>query len=93
MATDDGDILFDFDTYEEFKTERLKLNYENTLQLWYSLPSELRSIDNQRVRAYTSRQQRMQKGKAKLFVVYYVLFRQTFLKKRIHSKGRKTRMF
>ena len=32
MATDDGDILFDFDTYEEFKTERLKLNYENTLQ-------------------------------------------------------------
>ena len=40
MAADngiDGNSLFDFDTYEEFRKERLKLNYENTLKLWYSL--------------------------------------------------------
>jgi hypothetical protein len=43
---DDNDILFEFQTYEEFQKERLKLNNENTLKLWYSLPSNLTSIDN-----------------------------------------------
>ncbi|CAF1498497.1 unnamed protein product [Rotaria sordida] len=32
-GNDDGDILFDFNTYEEFKNEQLKLNYESTLKL------------------------------------------------------------
>lgn len=86
-TNDDGDILFDFNTYEEFKTERLKLNYESTLKLWYSLPSGLPSIDNQRVKGHTPRQQRVRMRKAKIFVVYYKLLKRTFLKKKIRSKG------
>jgi len=92
-TNDDGDILFDFNTYEEFKNERLKLNYESTLKLWYSLPSGLPTIDNRRVRGYTRRQQRIRLGKVELFVVYYILLKRTFLKKKIRSKGRKTRIF
>lgn len=88
---DDGNILFDFDTYEEFRKERLKLNYESTLKIWYSLPSGLPNIDNERVKGYTHRQQRVRMGKAKLFVVYYMLFKRTFLKNRIRSKGKKTK--
>ena len=88
--TNDGsDILFDFNTYAEFKNERLKLNYENTLKLWYSLPSVLPSIDNRFLRRHTSRQQRVQLRKMKLFAMYYILLKRTFLKKRIRSKGRK----
>ncbi|CAF4004367.1 unnamed protein product [Rotaria sp. Silwood2] len=40
----DSDIPFEFKTYEEFKSERLKLNHENTLKLWYSLPSGLPTV-------------------------------------------------
>jgi hypothetical protein len=95
MAADNGsgDTLFDFNTYEEFKNERLKLNYESTLKLWYSLPSVLPSIDNRLLRQHTSRQQRVRMGKITLFPIYYILLKRTFLKKRLRSKGRKTRMF
>jgi hypothetical protein len=92
-TNNDGDILFDFSTYEDFKNERLKINYESSLKVWYSLPSGLPSIDNQRVRGYTSRQQRLRMGKVSLFVVYCILFKRTFLRKRIYSKGRQTRFF
>ena len=92
-TNEDGNILFVFKTYEEFKKERLKLNYESTLKLWYSLPSGLPSIENQRVRGYTSRQQRVRMGKVSLFVVYCTLLKRTFLRKRICSKGRERRMF
>ena len=92
MATDDSDIPLVFNSYEEFKNERSKLNYENTLKIWYSLPSGLPNMDNPRVTRHTSRQQRIRKGKAKLFIVYYILFKRTFLKKRIRSKGRQTGM-
>ena len=88
---DDGNTLFDFDTYEEFRNERLKLNYENTLKIWYSLPSGLPGTDNERVREHTTRQQRIRKGKAKLFVLYYILFNRTFLRNRVHAKGKKVK--
>ncbi|UJR17091.1 hypothetical protein I4U23_003988 [Adineta vaga] len=84
---DDGDTLFAFNTYEEFKNERVKINYENTLQLWYSLPSGLPKIDNQRIKEYSSRQQRMRMGKVSAFAVYCALFKRTPLRKRISSKG------
>ncbi|CAF1463241.1 unnamed protein product [Didymodactylos carnosus] len=45
-TNDDDDVLFQYKTYEEFRTARLKLNYESSLKLWYSLPSDLASIDN-----------------------------------------------
>ena len=92
-TNENGDDLFVFKTYEEFKNERLKLNYESTLKLWYSLPSGLPSIEDQRVRGYTSRQQYARMGKVSLFAVYGTLLRRTFLKKKIDSKGRERRMF
>ena len=72
---EDGDILFAFKTYEEFKNERLKLNYESTLKLWYSLPSGLPRIENRRIREYTSRQQRVRMGKVSFFAVYCMLLK------------------
>src|SRR5690242_6592738 len=91
--TNDGDVLFDFNTYEEFKKERVKLNYESTLKLWYSLPSELPSVDNQRIRGYSTRQQRARIRKVKRFVVYCLLLKRTFLRRKIRSKGRKMKVF
>ncbi|CAF3412441.1 unnamed protein product [Rotaria sp. Silwood1] len=49
----DSDKYFEFKTYEEFRKERLKLNYDNTLKLWYSLPDTLPINDNNRVRRQT----------------------------------------
>ncbi|CAF1064917.1 unnamed protein product [Rotaria sordida] len=54
----DTDKYFEFKTYEEFRKERLKLNYDNTLKLWYSLPDTLPLNDNNRVRRHTRKQQR-----------------------------------
>ncbi|CAF0943955.1 unnamed protein product [Adineta steineri] len=86
-TNDDGNILFDFSTYEEFRTERLKINYENTLKLWYSLPSGLPTVDNRRVRRYSHREQRARKKKVMRFCAYYVLLKRTPYKKKVYAKG------
>ncbi|CAF1478785.1 unnamed protein product [Rotaria sp. Silwood1] len=54
----DTNTYFEFKTYEEFRKERLKLNYDNTLKLWYSLPDTLPISDNNRVRRQTRKEQR-----------------------------------
>lgn len=82
-----GDTYFEYKTYEEFRKERLKLNYDSTLKLWYSLPNGLPSVDNNLVRRQTTKQQRARIRKLKFFAFYCTLFRKTFLKKKIHSKG------
>ncbi|CAF0822390.1 unnamed protein product [Rotaria sordida] len=82
-----NDIYFEFETYEEFRKERLKLNYDSTLKLWYSLPNGLPTLDNNLVRRQTIKQQRARLRKMKFFAFYCTLFKKTFLKKKIQSKG------
>ncbi|CAF2957672.1 unnamed protein product [Rotaria sp. Silwood2] len=84
----DTETYFEFKTYEEFQKERLKLNYDNTLKLWYSLPNCLPTTDNNLVRRQTLKQQRARLRKMKFFAFYCTLFKKTFLKKKIHSKGK-----
>ena len=86
---EDKDILFEFKSYEEFTKERLKLNYENTLKLWYSLPAGLPNIDDGLVQRRTPRQQRKIFRKIKVLYLYSKLFKRTCLKKKIYSKGEK----
>ncbi|CAF2505309.1 unnamed protein product [Rotaria sp. Silwood2] len=83
----DTDTYFEFKTYEEFRKERLKLNYDSTLKLWYSLPTGLPTTDNNLVRRQTPKQQRARLRKMKFFAFYCALLKKTFLKKKIHSKG------
>ena len=85
----DKDVLFQYKTYEEFREERLKLNYDSTLKLWYSLPSGLPTIDNKLVRRQTPKQQRARVRNMKFFAFYCSLLNKTFLKKKIHSEGKK----
>jgi hypothetical protein len=89
LNANDKDILFEFNTYEEFTKERLKLNYENTLKLWYSLPADLPNIDDGPVQRRTRRQQRAIFRKTKLLYIYSKLFKRTCLKKKIYSRGEK----
>ncbi|CAM4926071.1 unnamed protein product [Rotaria socialis] len=70
LNPNDNNIFFEFNTYEEFTKERLKLNYEQTLKLWYSRPADLSNIDNQFIRRRTPRQQRAVLRKMKLFYFY-----------------------
>jgi hypothetical protein len=86
-----NDILFEFQTYEEFRRERLKLNNESTLKLWHSLPSNLTNIDNTLFRRQTIRQQRKRTRNFKCFAIYSLLLRKTCLKNKIHSKGKKNK--
>jgi hypothetical protein len=89
LNANDKDILFEFDTYEEFTKERLKLNYENTLKLWYSLPAGLPNMDDGFVQRRTPRQQRKTFRKIKLLYLYSKFFKRTCLKKKIYSRGEK----
>ena len=77
----DNDVLFEFNNYEEFRSSRLKLNHESTLKLWYSLPSDLRDIQNKLFRQQTLRQQRSRARNLKFFAFY-----SSFLKKNISQK-------
>ncbi|CAF4332261.1 unnamed protein product, partial [Rotaria sordida] len=81
----DTDTYFEFKTYEEFRKERLKLNYDCTLKLWYSLPDTLPTNDNNRVRRQTRKQQRARFRKIRNYLVYAILFKKTSLKKKIKS--------
>ncbi|CAF4025210.1 unnamed protein product [Adineta steineri] len=84
----DTDTYFEFKTYEEFRAARLKLNYDSTLKLWYSLPEGLpTSEDNQLVRRQTTRQQRARVTYMKFYAFYCTLLKKTFLRKKIQSKG------
>ncbi|CAF1316580.1 unnamed protein product [Rotaria sordida] len=83
----DNDILFEFESYEEFQRERLKLNAESTLKLWYSLPSNLTNIDNKLIRQQTLKQQKKRLRNLKFFAIYSMFLKKTFLKNRIRSKG------
>ena len=89
MDNSQADAFFDYATYDEYRTERLKLNYENTLQLWYALPAGLPTMDNQLVRRQTPKQQRARLRHMKFFAFYYSLLKKTFFKKKIHSKGKR----
>jgi hypothetical protein len=82
------DTYFEYKTYEEFRKERLKLNYDSTLKLWYSLPQGLPSADNQLVRRQTPKQQRARVRRMKFYAFYCTLLKKTFLRKKIQSKGR-----
>jgi hypothetical protein len=88
MDNSAGDAYFEFKTYEEFRKERLKLNYDSTLKLWYSLPNGLPTIDNKLVRRQTPKQQRARVRNMKFFAFYYTLLKKTFLRKKIQSKGK-----
>ncbi|CAF1387097.1 unnamed protein product [Rotaria sordida] len=85
MDNFDIDTYFEFKTYEEFRKERLKLNYDCTLKLWYSLPDTLPTNDNNRVRRQTRKQQRARFRKIRHYLVYAILFKKTSLKKKIKS--------
>jgi len=82
------DTYFEFKTYEEFRIERLKLNYDSTLKLWYSLPNGLPTMDNKLVRRQTTKQQRARIRNMKFFALYCTLLKKTFLRKKIQSKGK-----
>lgn len=83
----DNDIFFDFPNYEEFRRERLKLNNENTLKLWHSLPTNLTNIDSKLFRHQTPRQQKKRIRNFKFFAMYSLFLKKTFFKNKIHSKG------
>jgi hypothetical protein len=85
----DDDVLFEFPSYEEFRKERLKLNNECTLKLWYSLPWSLTNIDKKLIRQQTLRQQKKRFRSFKLLAIYSLLLKNTCLKNRIRSKGKK----
>lgn len=87
MDRSDADNLFEYPTYEEFRHERLQLNHDSTLKLWYSLPPGLPALNNQLVRRQTPKQQRARVRSFKFFAFYCTLLKKTFLKKTIHSKG------
>jgi len=87
MDNFNADTFFEFKTYEEFRTERLKLNYDSTLKLWYSLPNGLPTTDNQLVRRQTPKQQRTRVRNMKFYAFYCTLLKKTFLRKRIQKKG------
>jgi len=93
LNANDKDILFEFNTYEEFTKERLKLNYENTLKLWYSLPADLSNIDDGLIQRRTPRQQRKIFRKVKVLYVYSKLLKRTSLKKKIYSRGENLQLF
>lgn len=82
-----NDVLFKFNTYEEFNKERLELNYENTLKIWYSLPTSLPDINDQRVKRHTLQEQQARERKIKFFTFYGRLLKRTCLKNYIHSRG------
>lgn len=88
MDNMDTDTYFEYKTYEEFRKERLKLNYDSTLKLWYSLPNGLPTTDNQLVRRQTPKQQNKRVRNMKFFALYCTLFKNTFLRKKIQSKGK-----
>jgi hypothetical protein len=85
---DDKDVLFEYTTYEEFRSSRLKLNHENTLKLWYSLSSNLSNIDNKLFRQQTLQQQRTRARNFKFFAFYSSILKKTCLKEKIRSKGK-----
>lgn len=87
MNKDDDESLFQFDTYEEFQRERLKLNHDNTLKLWSLLPSTLDGIDSQLCQRRTLQQQKKQYRSFKFFAFYSLILKKTFLKKKIRSRG------
>ena len=93
LNNDDKNALFEFQNYEEFTKERLKLNYENTLKLWYSLPASLPNDSDGLVPRRTRGQQRKIFRKVKLLYVYSRLLHRTCFKKRIYFRGKKLPSF
>lgn len=89
MDNTQTDMFFQYSIYEEFRRERLILNHDSTLKLWYSLPNGLPSSDNPIVRRQTSKEQRKRIRKMKFFAFYCTLLKKTFLRKKIQSKGLK----
>lgn len=87
LTEDDKHVFFEFSTYEEFTKERLKLNHENTLEHWYSLPTDLSNIDETFIQRHAPRQQRAIFRKLKVLYVYSKLLKRTCLKKKIYSKS------
>jgi hypothetical protein len=87
MDTTNTDTFFAYSTYEEFRRERLQLNHDSTLKLWYTLPTSLPRLDNKLVRRQTHKQQRIRVRKMKFFAFYCTLLNKTILAKKIHSKG------
>ena len=87
MNTNDTNTFFEYATYDEFRRERLVLNHESALNLWYSLPAGLPTLANSLVRRQTPKEQRSRLRKMKFFAFYCTLLRKTFLRKRIHGKG------
>lgn len=84
----DDDALFEFQNYDDFRRERIKLNHDNTLKLWYSLPTNLTNIDNKLFRQQTLRQQRKRFRNFKFFAVCSMILKRTFLKNKIRSRGK-----
>lgn len=85
----DADAYFEYPTYDEFRKERLTLNHASTLQLWYSLPAGLPTLDNQLVRRQTIKQQRARVRNMRFFAFYCTLLKKTFLRKKIQAKGKR----
>lgn len=85
--SDENNDFFEFSTYEEFTKERLKLNNERTLKLWYTLPSDLSNLGDRFLQRRTVRQQKAILRRVKLLYLYSKLFKRTCIKKRIYSKG------
>lgn len=85
------DSSFHYPSYEEFRTARLKLNYESTLKLWHSLPTDLSSLDAEIAPRHTSKEQRARIRRMKFFAFACSLFGKTRWKAKIHSKGQRDR--
>ena len=93
LSENDKNIIFEFNTYEEFTKERLKLNHDNTLKLWYALPTDLSNIDDVILQRRTPREQQKIFRKIKLLYVYSKLLKKTCFKKKIYARGEKFQLF
>ena len=85
------DPYFQYPSYEEFRTARSKLNYESTLKLWYSLPTDLSGLDANVAQRHTSKEQRARMLRMKFFAFFCSLFGKTRWRAKIHAKGQRDR--
>ena len=87
VTVDDKDTFFEYDTYEEFTAERLKLNYEHTLKIWYALPAGLPNLNDGPLQRRTRSEQRAIFRKVKVYYVYSKIFKHSCLRKKIYVRG------
>ncbi|CAF0927984.1 unnamed protein product [Didymodactylos carnosus] len=83
--TSNNNKLFTFNSYDEFKQECLRMNNENTIDIWNQLPIELPSSkksSTNNVKYFTRRQQHRYGRKLKYYATCCLLLKKTQKKRK-----------